>query len=104
MTKTTKTTKTPAAPKKEYVDSHLDISGFGTNSDNPKAPLANLKMYVTIEGLKAQLAELESAGVEEGLMDMVMFGGEFTNKSGEEGQWFRVVRSRSQEKKNLKTF
>lgn len=82
-------------PKTEYQDNHLDISGFGTNSENPKAPLANLKQYITREGLEAQLAELDAAKVDEAEIEMVMFGGEFNRKgTGEEGSWFRVVRSR----------
>ena len=90
----------PAKPK--YENHHLDISGFGVDSTNPKAPLANLKQFVTVAGLEAQLKELKAANVEEANVEMVMFGGEF-EREGKQNQWYRVVRSRSNSQANVKT-
>ena len=62
-----------AAPKKEYVTKHGDCKGFANDSDNPRAPSANMMMRITKTGLQAWLARLEAANVEEGDIEYVMF-------------------------------
>ena len=49
---------------KVYTTNHGDCKGFANNSDNPKAPVANMDLRITRAGLEAWLARLDAAGVE----------------------------------------
>lgn len=75
-----------ATPKKEYITKHGDCKGFANESDNPRAPSANMMMRVTKAGLEAWLARLEAANVEEGDIEYVMFS-KTGNRSDGKGEY-----------------
>jgi len=83
---------------KQYTKSHGDITGFSINSKSPKAPLAELDMYITAEGLKGLLAKMEKNGHTEVNLKYVMFSKSGTTK-GKKWTIFNLFPSNKQQDK-----
>lgn len=72
--------------KKVYVTNHGDLKGFMNESDNPRAPKANMELRITLAGLEAWKKRLEDANVTEGDIEYVLFSHEGT-RSDRKGEY-----------------
>ena len=77
--------------KKVFVTNHGDLKGFATQSDNPRAPKANMKLRLTKTGLEKWLQKLNDAGVEAGDIDYILFAHEGQRADGDGSYCFMTA-------------